>query len=86
MDGFLTNWIHGWIQENRGKEGPMENQTIPLDECRVSLLNRKKDLLNRLDLLRRDFSERQTQGDEADQSVALIKENRMFINKQRIRK
>jgi DnaK suppressor protein len=53
--------------------------------CKTKLLEVKADLLNRMHTHRLEFHERETGGDEADQTVSLIQENHLFINQQRMR-
>jgi DnaK suppressor protein len=53
--------------------------------CKQKLLAAKADLLNRYHSHFRDFRERETGGDEADQTVSLLAENHLFIQHQRLR-
>lgn len=53
--------------------------------CKERLVAQKADLINRLHTHRLEFFERETGGDEADQTVSLLNENRMFIAQQRMR-
>ena len=53
--------------------------------CKAKLLEVRADLLNRMFTHRQDFHQRETGGDEADQTVSLIQENHMFISQQRMR-
>lgn len=53
--------------------------------CKEKLLQTKADLLNRLHTHRLDFSERESGGDEADQTVSIMNENHLFISQQRMR-
>lgn len=54
-------------------------------ECKHRLLAAKADLMNRFHSHFRDFRERETGGDEADQTVSLLAENHLFITQQRLR-
>jgi DnaK suppressor protein len=56
-----------------------------IEVCKMKLLSKREDLLNRLHTHRIDFIERETGGDEADQTVSLIAENHLFISQQRMR-
>lgn len=56
-----------------------------LDLCKEKLLTAKADLLNRFQTHFNDLRERETGGDEADQTVSLLAENHLFITHQRIR-
>jgi DnaK suppressor protein len=53
--------------------------------CKQKLLTAKADLLNRFQSHFLDFRERETGGDEADQTVSLLAENQLFITQQRLR-
>jgi DnaK suppressor protein len=53
--------------------------------CKQKLLQAKADLMNRFQSHFRDFRERETGGDEADQTVSLLAENHLFITQQRLR-
>ena len=53
--------------------------------CKSRLLEVRADLLNRMQTHRMEFHERETGGDEADQTVSIIQENHMFISQQRMR-
>lgn len=53
--------------------------------CREKLLQLKADLIGRLHTHRLDFSQRESGGDEADQTVSIINENHLFITQQRLR-
>jgi DnaK suppressor protein len=53
--------------------------------CKQKLLTAKSDLLNRFQSHIIDFKERETGGDEADQTVSLLAENHLFITQQRMR-
>jgi DnaK suppressor protein len=53
--------------------------------CKQKLLTEKADLLNRYQSHFTDLRERETGGDEADQSVSILTENHIFITHQRLR-
>lgn len=53
--------------------------------CKTKLIETRADLLNRMHSHRMEFHQRETGGDEADQTVSLIQENHMFISQQRMR-
>lgn len=53
--------------------------------CKNKLLAAKADLLNRYQSHFRDFQERDSGGDEADQSMALMAETQLFAAHQRLR-
>lgn len=53
--------------------------------CKQKLLTAKADLLNRFQSHFIDMRERETGGDEADQTVSLLAENHLFITQQRLR-
>lgn len=53
--------------------------------CKQKLLTTKADLLNRARTHFMDLRERETGGDEADQSVSILAENQLFVAQQRIR-
>jgi len=53
--------------------------------CKQKLLTAKADLLNRFQSHFHDFRERETGGDEADQTMALLAENHLFLTQQRLR-
>lgn len=56
-----------------------------IQECRQKLIAKKSDLLNRFHSHVTDFRERETGGDEADQTIALQAENQLFATHQRLR-
>ena len=56
-----------------------------IEQCKQKLLSAKADLLNRFQSHFSDFRERETGGDEADQTVSLLAENHLFITQQRLR-
>jgi DnaK suppressor protein len=56
-----------------------------LSLCKQKLLTAKADLLNRFQSHFREFKERETGGDEADQTMSLLAENHLFITQQRLR-
>ena len=53
--------------------------------CKYKLLTTKADLLNRYHTHLTDLRERDTSGDETDQTVSLLAENQLFANHQRLR-
>jgi len=53
--------------------------------CKQKLITAKSDLLNRFQSHAHDFKERETGGDEADQTMSLLAENQLFITHQRMR-
>lgn len=53
--------------------------------CKQKLLDKKAELLTRLQTHRMDFANRETGGDEADQTNALLTENSLFVANQRLR-
>lgn len=62
----------------------MLNQKL-LKTCKQKLLAVKAELLNRYQSHFYDLRERETGGDEADQSVAVLQENTLFVVQQRLR-
>jgi DnaK suppressor protein len=56
-----------------------------LKTCKMKLLALKAELLNRYHNHFSDLRERETGGDEADQSVAVLQENTLFVVQQRLR-
>jgi DnaK suppressor protein len=62
----------------------MLDRTV-FEQCKHKLLTAKADLLNRFQSHFRDFRERETGGDEADQTMSLLAENHLFITQQRLR-
>jgi DnaK suppressor protein len=67
------------------KKGAIDQSII--QECRAKLLALKRDLLNRIQELRQDFSqEDKSSGDEIDQTVAQLNENTFLINQERLRR
>lgn len=59
-----------------------------IQTCKEKLLSAKADLLNRFQTHFRDFRERANtgDGDEADQSTAILAENNLFAAQQRLRR
>lgn len=53
--------------------------------CKQKLLSTKADLLNRFQSHFTDFRERETGGDEADQTMSLQAETQLFATHQRLR-
>jgi DnaK suppressor protein len=53
--------------------------------CRQKLISAKSDLLNRFHTYVVDFRQRETSGDEADQSSSLQAENQLLATQQRLR-
>ncbi len=53
--------------------------------CKKKLLTAKADLLNRYQSHFSDFRERETGGDEADQTMTILAENQLFAAQQRLR-
>ncbi len=53
--------------------------------CKKKLLTAKADLLNRYQSAFNDLRERDTRGDEADQTMAVLAENQIFVAQQRLR-
>lgn len=53
--------------------------------CRQKLISIKADLLNRFHSHALDFRQRETSGDEADQSLSLQAENHLLVTQQRLR-
>ncbi|MGE0527029.1 MAG: TraR/DksA family transcriptional regulator [Bdellovibrionales bacterium] len=53
--------------------------------CKQKLLQTKADLMNRFQVHVMEFRERESGGDEADQTVSLLNENQLFITHQRLR-
>lgn len=62
----------------------MINQSV-LEICKQKLLAAKADILSRLHTHSLDFRERESGGDEADQTVSILTENHLFITQQRLR-
>lgn len=56
-----------------------------IESCKKKLLTAKADLLNRYQNHFSDLRERQTGGDEADQTVSILAENQLFVVQQRLR-
>ena len=53
--------------------------------CKKKLLTAKADLLNRYQSHFSDLRERETGGDEADQTMSILQENHLFAAQQRLR-
>jgi DnaK suppressor protein len=62
----------------------MVSQKI-LKACKQKLLMAKADILNRYHNHFSDLRERETGGDEADQSMSILAENQLFAVQQRLR-
>jgi DnaK suppressor protein len=56
-----------------------------LHVCRQKLLEAKADLLNRFHSHYNDFRERESGGDEADQSVSIMNETQLLATQRRLR-
>lgn len=56
-----------------------------ISQCKEKLLTAKTDLLNRFTTHFSDFRERETGGDEADQTMSILAENQLFVVQQRLR-
>jgi len=56
-----------------------------LKACKQKLLTAKADLLNRYQSHFLDLRERDTRGDEADQTMSILAENQLFAAQQRLR-
>ncbi len=56
-----------------------------IDQCRKSLLQLKRDVLNRFQYAQKQFTFSERSGDEIDQTVALLEENSFLINQERLR-
>lgn len=62
----------------------IDNRTLKI--CREKLVTLKSELLNQFHAHFSELRERQTGGDEADQSFSAITENQLFATQQRLRK
>jgi DnaK suppressor protein len=63
----------------------MSDQAL-IEICKRKLLDAKADVLNRYQTHFRDFRERGSgSGDEADQTLAILDENRMYATQKRLR-
>lgn len=62
----------------------MSNQKV-ISKCRQKLITMKADLLNRYQSHFSDLRERETRGDEADQTISILEENHLFAAQQRLR-
>jgi DnaK suppressor protein len=61
-------------------------EPVLVELCKTKLLEAKAEVLNRFQSHFRDFQERGShQGDEADQSVAILAENQLYAAHQRLR-
>ncbi len=56
-----------------------------LSDCKSRLLHIKAELLNRYHSHYMDFHERESGGDEADQSVSILNENNLLATQKRLR-
>ncbi len=56
-----------------------------IEQCRSKLLMAKADLLNRFQSHFHDLRNRESGGDEADQSMSILAENQLFAAQQRLR-
>lgn len=56
-----------------------------ISQCREKLLSAKTELLNRFMTHYADFRERETGGDEGDQTMSILAENQLFAAQQRLR-
>lgn len=56
-----------------------------ISECKRRLLSYKQDLLNRVRMSAQTFAETEKSGDEIDQTVAQLEENRFLITQDRLR-
>ena len=56
-----------------------------IKSCKQKLLTAKADILNRYHNHFSDLRERQTGGDEADQTMSILAENQLFAAQQRLR-
>lgn len=67
----------------------MKQKDLPrkklIEECKSRLLKKRGELLNQFMVYSLDFSERDSGGDEVDQSIGLINENRLLLQQQRLR-
>ena len=66
----------------------MRNMLITEDlvsECKKRLILYKQDLLNRVRISAQTFAETEKAGDEIDQTVAQLEENRFLITQDRLR-
>lgn len=62
----------------------MLNQEI-VKTCREKLIETKRELLNRYQSHFSDLRERETKGDEGDQTISILAENQLFAVQQRLR-
>lgn len=60
------------------------NQNI-IEQCRSSLIQLKREVLNRFQYAQKEFTFTERSGDEIDQTVALLEENSFLINQERLR-
>jgi DnaK suppressor protein len=56
-----------------------------IEECRLRLLQFKREILNQIQARRLEFSERDFRGDEADLSASMLSENQMYASHRRNR-
>lgn len=59
--------------------------TSVISACKKKLLTMKSELLNRVRTEFQNLREREIRGDEADQAVSMLSENRSFVNQMRWR-
>ncbi|MCB0411806.1 MAG: TraR/DksA C4-type zinc finger protein [Bdellovibrionales bacterium] len=55
------------------------------EECRIRLIEAKRNLLEQLHNHRLDFNNRDFKGDEADLSTSVLQENQLLASQQRMR-
>ncbi len=55
-----------------------------IQECKTRLLTAKSDLLNRIQQIRKEWSQLEHRGDEADQSVGILAENEFLRTQNRL--
>lgn len=56
-----------------------------IEQCRKTLLNMKREVLNRFQYAQQEFTFAERSGDEIDQTVALLEENTFLISQERLR-
>lgn len=61
----------------------ISNEIIQI--CRTKLASKKEELLNRVRASKSELYTRETGGDEIDQSIAILAENTLLTNQERMR-
>ena len=81
----IKDEIH--LGQIRGTKMQSPNTMELATECRTLLLTKKEDILNQLQQIRTEFEsrERETSGDEVDQSLTNLTEHHMLTSTERLR-